>query len=101
MIEHEIEKKAGDPMRRGRIETVTHPRQEAVTISIDSLGHWPRELGSLDLDEVVAKLTAAMDKDLERMFSDMFTDLFPPRPDPLFVRWPRPGPIHGVQIDGA
>lgn len=84
---------------RGRLETVNEPRREPVTISIDTLYHWPRKLGSLELDEKIqCKLATLADKHIAKLFDD----LFPPSDlDAWKSSCRRFGGDHGVQVNGA
>ena len=98
MDKRQTDKPHGDLMRRGRLETDREPRREPVAISTNTLDHWPRKLGSLDLDDVV-QLGVTSDRDLSEMFLNLFTDLFPIQDED----WPAVdgGGDHGIRVNGA
>ncbi len=107
MIERDTEK-------CDRQETDIEPNRETVTIIIDTLDHWPRELGSLDPDdplvkEAKAKVSAIADKEIKRIWETLF-----PLPDmdqfaaKAFADWSEiaklrriNGNINGVMVNGA
>ena len=80
--------------------------QERVAIIIDSLDHWPRELGP-ELDEVIRRKLADM---ADKHIAKLFDGLFPP-PDldawkSSCRRWPPGnygygGRSGGIRVNGA
>ena len=88
-------------MYRGRIEMDDDLHKEPVTISIDTLDHWPRELGSLDPDKIQAKFSAIVDREVALLFKSVFpiVDLDEWK-DASGRRLPA-GINHGVVINGS
>ncbi len=87
-------------MRKGRVETVDEPAREPVTISIDTLGHWPRELGSLD-EKALRKVVSIADRDIARLFENLFPTSDLDKWKAVSARRLPPGNYHKVMVNGA